>query len=113
MNGGTLKFGNCGSRLAALQSHHFVAGRGEFFRDHAAHHPDADDDDINFLETLESNNDITQVSTVDQNYKRNGTDTLEETAYFLNLVSRSDKPIVIVQIKGKKFAYHSTVDPKT
>src|ERR1700722_20246540 len=25
-----------------------------------------------------------------------GTDTLEETAYFLNLVSRSDKPIVIV-----------------
>jgi branched-chain amino acid transport system substrate-binding protein len=31
----------------------------------------------------------------------------------INAERNADKPIVIVQIKDKKFAYHSTVDPKT
>ena len=31
----------------------------------------------------------------------------------INPDRNADKPIVIVQIKGKKFSYHSTVDPKT
>lgn len=41
-------------------------------------------------------NEVLQQPEVDGIVLTHGTDTLEETAYFLNLVSKSDKPIVIV-----------------
>jgi Peptide N-acetyl-beta-D-glucosaminyl asparaginase amidase A len=42
---------------------------------------------INYLETLESNGDIGQVTTVDQNFQRNETDTLEGLPIFRSSVS--------------------------
>jgi hypothetical protein len=42
---------------------------------------------INYLETLESNGNIGQVSTVDQNYQRNETDTLEGFPVFRSSIS--------------------------
>jgi hypothetical protein len=42
---------------------------------------------INYLETLESNGDIGQVTTVDQNFQRNETDTLEGLPVFRSSVS--------------------------
>jgi hypothetical protein len=42
---------------------------------------------INYLETVESNGDIGQVSTVDQNFQRNETDTLEGFPIFHSSVS--------------------------
>jgi L-asparaginase len=41
-------------------------------------------------------NELLQQSDVDGIVITHGTDTLEETAYFLNLVTKSDKPVVIV-----------------
>jgi hypothetical protein len=42
---------------------------------------------INYLETVESNGDIGQVSTVDQNFQRNETDTLEGFPIFRSSIS--------------------------
>src|SRR3984957_19010194 len=52
MDGGALELGNGESNLAALQSHHFIARGREFLGNDAADHADADDDDIDFFETL-------------------------------------------------------------
>jgi len=52
MDGRALKLGDGESRLAALQSHDFIARRREFLGDDTADHADADDNDIDFFETL-------------------------------------------------------------
>src|ERR1700730_2094446 len=50
----------------------------------------------NWLKLAKRVNELLQQPDVDGIVVTHGTDTLEETAYFLNLVTKSDKPIVIV-----------------
>jgi L-asparaginase len=49
-----------------------------------------------WLQLAKRLSDVLQDSTVDAVVITHGTDTLEETAYFLSLISKSDKPIVMV-----------------
>jgi L-asparaginase len=50
----------------------------------------------NWLKLAKRVNELLRQPDVDGIVITHGTDTLEETAYFLNLVTRSDKPVVIV-----------------
>src|SRR5580700_10531335 len=50
----------------------------------------------NWLKLAKRVNELLQQPDADGIVVTHGTDTLEETAYFLNLVTKSDKPVVIV-----------------